>query len=164
MANGSLLNNGVGAQGIYDMQSIMAQTLFGFLIPKAWQTSNEASTPSSCTQSSPFLSSPPNSSTDPSKPLHPASPKTTPQAAPKTLGQNGFPTPPPPPPPSATTTNPTTSSTSRAAPAPSPTPSPKNAPPSKTPAKSLPQSSPVLTKRFPNSPASAPWMARSGVV
>lgn len=41
MANGSLLNDGVGAQGIYDMQSIMAQTLFGLLIPKAWQTSNE---------------------------------------------------------------------------------------------------------------------------
>ena len=155
MANGSLLNNGVGAQDIYDMQSILAETLFGLLIPKAWQTSNEDVNPFILYAVLPLPQ-------NPSKPLHPASPKTTPQAAPKIPGQNGCPTPPPPPPPSATTTNPTTSSTSRAGPAPSPTQNPNVTP--KAPAKSLPQSFPVLTKRFPNSPASAPWMARNGVV
>ena len=41
MVNGFLLSNGVGAQGIYDMQSTMAQKLFGLLIPTAWQTSSE---------------------------------------------------------------------------------------------------------------------------
>ena len=73
MANGSLLNNGVGVQGIYDMQSIRAQILFGLLIPKAWQTSNEDVNPFILyTQPSPppFLTSP-----------HPSTPQTHPNPA-----------------------------------------------------------------------------------
>lgn len=44
MQNGTGLNNGptgIDSAGIYDMQAIMENTIFGLLIPKAWQTSNE---------------------------------------------------------------------------------------------------------------------------
>ena len=44
MQNGAGLNNGptgLDSAGIYDMQAIMENTIFGLLIPKAWQTSNE---------------------------------------------------------------------------------------------------------------------------
>lgn len=44
MQNGAGLNNGptgLDSAGIYDMQSIMENTIFGLLIPKAWQTSNK---------------------------------------------------------------------------------------------------------------------------
>ncbi len=38
---GKGLNPAWGNTGLYDMQGIMAQVLFGLLIPKAWQESNE---------------------------------------------------------------------------------------------------------------------------
>lgn len=41
ITDGKGLNPAWGSTGLYDMQTIMAQTLFGLLIPKAWQQSNE---------------------------------------------------------------------------------------------------------------------------
>ena len=47
IANGAALNDnavlnpGLADPGLFDMQSIMETTIFGLLIPKAWQTSNQ---------------------------------------------------------------------------------------------------------------------------
>ena len=47
IANGAALNDntalnpGLADPGLFDMQSIIENTIFGLLIPKAWQTSNQ---------------------------------------------------------------------------------------------------------------------------
>lgn len=40
ITSGKALNSAWGRTGLYDMEGIMKKTLFGILIPKAWQESN----------------------------------------------------------------------------------------------------------------------------
>ena len=122
MKNGAGLNTGLDQEGLYDMQSIMEKTIFGLLIPKAWEVSNEDVHPVILYVIhffSYFLlpsssSSPRYTRTDKPYCPHPASQTKTPTAAPTTPGRTSSPTPSPPTAASATTTKHTTSSTSPA--------------------------------------------------